>query len=514
LRSAHDDAVKDTKNPRGKRAPEPPAEELELKFQVPEAALASLRDALRAHGARAQRLRAHYFDTPNGRLARARIALRLRLEGRHWIQTLKAEGQGIAHRMEHEVRVVGAPGRVPALDVHRHDDSDAGKVLVASLQAAPNGGLVERFATDVMRLACVVRDETGGAVEAALDLGQVSGGGRSAPIAELELEHRAGPTSALFQLAIAWIRHGGLWLSATTKAERGERLLQPQRLPAPVKAMQPQLAHRADGAAVMRAVLQATLQQVVANAGLIAEGSEHAETIHQLRVGLRRLRTVLRELAPLSPAIRPEWATVLSAAFGQLGQRRDHDVVSAAVRPLLQAVQAPLLTWSPPERVDPVAVVRDATFQVTLVQILALAHGEAAQFAALTPDATRALLARLLNDLHRKVERDGRRFQRLPLEQQHRVRKRLKRLRYLAELTGSLWPGHAVQAYLKRMNAAQDALGHHNDVAVAAAAFRLDARERPAAWFAAGYLQAHLAVTARAAGKALAKILDAKPFWR
>jgi hypothetical protein len=71
-----------------------------------------------------------------------------------------------------------------------------------------------------------------------------------------------------------------------------------------------------------------------------------------------------------------------------------------------------------------------------------------------------------------------------------------------------------VQAYLKRMNAAPDALGHHNDVAVAAAAFRLDARERPAAWFAAGYLQAHLAVTARAAGKALAKILDAKPFWR
>jgi hypothetical protein len=164
--------------------------------------------------------------------------------------------------------------------------------------------------------------------------------------------------------------------------------------------------------------------------------------------------------------------------------------------------------------VDPVAVVRDTTFQVTLVQILALAHGEAVQFAELTPQATRELLARRLDALHRQVERDGRRFERLPLEKQHRVRKRLKRLRYLAELTGSLWPGHAVQTYLKRMNAAQDALGHHNDVAVAAEAFRLDARERPDAWFAAGYLQAHLAVTARAARKALVKTLDAKPFWR
>jgi inorganic triphosphatase YgiF len=506
--------VNDIEPSRGRSPPDRPAGELELKFHVPEGALASLRDALRAHGARTRRLRAHYFDTSSGRLARARIALRLRLEGRHWIQTLKAEGQGIAHRMEHEVRVAGVPGRVPALDAHRHDDSDAGKVLEASLQAAPNGGLVERFATDVQRLACQIGDARGSTIEAALDLGQVSAGGRSAPIAELELEHRAGPTQALFDLAIAWIRHGGLWLSATTKAERGERLLQPQRAPSPVKAQQPQLVHRSDGATVMRAVLQATLQQVVANAGLIADGGEHAETIHQLRVGLRRLRTVLRELSDLSPAIRPEWTAVLSATFGQLGQRRDHEVVSAAVRPLLEAASAPLLAWTAPERVDPVAVVRDATFQVTLVQILALAHGEAAQFAALTPQATRELLARRLDDLQRKVERDGRRFERLPLERQHQVRKRLKRLRYLAELTGSLWPGHAVQAYLKRMNAAQDALGHHNDVAVAAAAFKLDARERPAAWFAAGYLQAHLAVTARAARKALVKTLDAKPFWR
>jgi triphosphatase len=488
--------------------------ELELKFQVPEAALASLREALRAHGARTQRLRAHYFDTPSGRLARAHIALRLRLEGRHWIQTVKAEGQGIAHRMEHEVRVSGMPGRVPAIDPYRHADSDAGKVLAASLQAAPNGGVIERFATDVQRLACRIGIEGGGSVEAALDIGQVSAGARTAPIAELELEHKEGPTQGLFDLAIAWIEHGGLWLSATTKAERGERLLQSPRTPLAAKAQQPHLLHKPDGATLMRAALQATLQQVVANASTLAEGHEHAEVIHQLRVGLRRLRSVLRELSALSPAIKPEWDAVLSAAFGKLGQRRDHDVVSAAVRPLLESVSAPLLTWTAPERVDPVAVVRDKQFQVTLVAILALAHGDAALFAPLTAEATRALLTKTLDDLYRKVERGGRRFERLPLEQQHQVRKRLKRLRYLAELTASLWPGPAVQGWLKRMNAAQDALGHHNDVAVAAGAFRNEARNQPAAWFAAGFLQAHLAVTARAARRALVRTLDEKCFWR
>ena len=488
--------------------------ELELRLHVPEAALASLRDALRAHGARTQHLRAHYFDTGSGRLARAHISLRLRLEGRHWVQTLKAEGQGIAHRMEHEVRVAGAPSRLPLVDPQRHADSDAGKVLAASLQSAPNGGLVDRFATDVQRLACRIADGRGGLIEVALDQGEVRAGERALPIAELELEHLSGPTQGVFDLAIAWIEHGGLWLSAATKSERGERLLQVRRAAPAARAQQPQLAHRCDGSTVMRALLQATLAQVVANAGTIADGSEDADTIHQLRVGLRRLRTVLRELSALSPAIQPEWDSVLSAAFGRLGQRRDRDVVAAAVRPLLEAAAAPLLAWSAPERVDPVAVVRDARLQATLVSILALAHADAASFAALGPEAARRLLVERLDDLHRKVERDGRRFEKLALDHQHRVRKRLKRLRYLAELTASLWPGQAVQAYLKRMNAAQDALGHHNDVAVAAAAFNADAREHPAAWFAAGYLQAHLAVTARAARKELVKALAAKSFWR
>lgn len=490
-----------------------PDSELELKLQVPTDALPSLRAALRAHGARTQRLRAHYFDTANARLARAHVALRLRLEGRHWIQTVKTEGQGVAHRMEHNVRVTGAPGRVPDVSASRHANSNAGKVLMASLQSAPNAGLLERYATDVQRLACRIRDAHGTTIEAALDIGHVASGERSTPIAELELEHKGGPTKGLFDLAIAWIRHGGLWLNATTKAERGERLLQPASPPQPVRAQQPQLAPGADGAAVMRAVLQSALAQVVANAGTIAEGHDAAETIHQLRVGLRRLRTVLRELADLSPSIQPGWDAVLARVFEQLGLRRDHETVAAAVRPLLEAAGAPLLLWTPPQHAAPPVVVREADFQVALVSMLALAHGDADQFASVTPAAARELITQRLDALHRKVERDGARFTKLPLDTQHQVRKRLKRLRYLAELTGSWWRGDAVRAYLQQLGSAQDALGAHNDVAVAAAAFRSDAQQRPSAWFAAGFLQAHLAVTARVARKALVKAMAQKRFW-
>jgi triphosphatase len=389
--------------------------------------------------------------------------------------------------------------------------------VLPSLRAAlrAHGAKAQRpRATDVQRLTCRISDPRGTAIEATLlDVGPAASGVDSMPIAELELVHKGGPTAGLFDLAIAWIRHGGLWLNASTHAERGNRLPTPQPASRAVHAQAPMLSSDTDGAAVLRTVLQSVLQQVIANAGPIAAGRDEAETIHQLRVGLRRVRTVLRELAGLSPSTHPQWDAELARVFEQLGLRRDHQTVAAAVRPLLEAAGAPLLTWSPPRPVDPPAVVRATDFQATLVSMLALAHGDATSFANVEPVAARVLVTQRLDLLHRKVERDGKRFTKLPLETQHLVRKRLKRLRYLAELTGSWWRGDAVRSYLQQLGAAQDALGSHNDVAVAAAAFRTEAERAPDAWFAAGFLQAHLSVTARAARKALVKAMAQKRFW-
>ena len=177
--------------------------ELELKLRVPDASLASLRNALRTHGARMVRIRAHYFDTADGRLARNRVALRLRSEGRQWVQTLKTAGVGAMHRLEHEVRVPSAG--TPTIDLHRHDGSDAGKLLHAALLAAPTSALAERYATDVSRLRCVVGDGHGGDIEVALDIGHATAQARSVALAELELEHKGGPVQGVFELAATWI---------------------------------------------------------------------------------------------------------------------------------------------------------------------------------------------------------------------------------------------------------------------------------------------------------------------
>lgn len=503
--------------------------ELELKFRIPDAALASLRQALRSQGARRTRLQARYFDTEDGLLARHLVALRLRLEGRRWVQTLKAAGAGAVHRLEHEVRVPGSPSAVPPLNLRLHDGSEAGDALQAALQSRPDAELLEQHGTDITRLHCLVQTSGGTVVEVALDTGQAMAGSLSVAITELELEHKGGPVGGLFEWADALVQHGGLWLCSITKAERGQRLAgqtQPSATPKPApmptprparKAQGPRLAASADGATLLRTVLQATLTPVLAAASEVAEGDTAADTIHRLRVALRRLRTVLHELQPLSAAIVPAWDAALADSFALLGQTRDQQAVAAAVQPLLQAAGAPRLHWQADVPVAPAVAVREGRFQATLLAILALAHAGPERFAALSSQQVMALLSARLHKLHGQVAREGRHFEALPIVQQHRVRKRVKRLRYLIDLTGGLWPERgdkrSVKRFVQHLSAAQAALGAHNDVAVAAAAFRRDAAAHPEAWFAAGWLQAHLAVTARRARKALVKVAEGHQFW-
>lgn len=491
--------------------------ELEIKFCLDEAAARRWRAALQAQGAVQERLRALYFDTADGALAGARMALRLRDEDGQWVQTLKAEGDSPIHRLEHEVPVRAGREATPALALARHDGTPAGDVLRRVLGARNEAALEARHETDVTRLKLRVRTPTGTEAELALDTGEVRAGARREPIGELEIEHLAGPLGGLFELAREIVAEGGLWLSTVSKAERGERLRAGEGCkPVAVKAQPLALPAGADGAQLLHAVLRSALDQVLPNASAVAEGSSDAEQIHQLRVGLRRLRTALRELAPLSEALLPAWDAPLQDTFAHLGERRDNETVAEAVQPLLQAAGAPKAAWTMPPAPDTAAEVRGPAFQAVLVQVLglALAEPEAGASAPLDHAGLKALAAARLRRLHRQVLRDGRRFDRLPLERQHRVRKRAKRLRYLAEFVRPLWRAKAVDRYVDELKPVQEALGTHNDVVVAAQKFREDARQDANALFAAGFLQGHLAVTERAARKALRR-LDAKgrPFW-
>jgi CHAD domain-containing protein len=164
---------------------------------------------------------------------------------------------------------------------------------------------------------------------------------------------------------------------------------------------------------------------------------------------------------------------------------------------------------------DPGAIVRADSFQDTLLDLLRWALSEpASAMPKHVPHEARLCLVERLTRLHRQVTRGGEAFEQLSEAGQHQVRKRLKRLRYLAELVGALWAHRATQRYLRRLSPAQDALGHHNDVTAAAAKFLTDAQQDPLSLFAAGYLKAHEAVTARQAHAALAQVTRTRCFWK
>ncbi|WP_374569281.1 CHAD domain-containing protein [Ideonella sp.] len=491
--------------------------ELELKFQVPASALPGVRRALGAGKVQRLHLQARYFDTADGLLASRQLALRLRQEGTDWVQTLKGSTGHLAEREEHAVALGGSGRGGPVLDVQRHRDSAVGQALLRLLQAQPEAALQQVYATDVWRTHRVL-SRGGARIELALDEGRVVAGDAEHALCELEFELKSGPPAALFELAQAWCARHGLWLDSVSKAQRGLLLARGLAHAEPVKAEAPAIGRKTGAAHTLALIVNSALAQVLPNASEVAAGSPAPEHVHQLRIGLRRLRTALRELPALRVPAGFDWpatdAQALEAAFAALGAARDDQAVAAAITARLQAAGAPWPQWPAAEAAPaaPADTVRSAAFQHALIGLLAFTHRALSQ--PDDSDAPQALFGERLQHLHRQVTKAAKRFDTLPVAEQHRVRKRLKRLRYLAEFVAPLYRRTDTERYLRALRPAQDALGQHNDEAVAEAAYRRVAPDEPRAWFAVGWLQAQQAASARQCTKALGQVAKAKPFWR
>ena len=79
--------------------------EIELKFLVPESHVKGLMRQVKVKSSQDIHMSAHYFDTPKQELAAVGIGLRIRQEGLIWVQTIKAGGDGIAARLEHNTEL-------------------------------------------------------------------------------------------------------------------------------------------------------------------------------------------------------------------------------------------------------------------------------------------------------------------------------------------------------------------------------------------------------------------------
>ncbi|HMN81098.1 MAG TPA: CYTH and CHAD domain-containing protein [Burkholderiaceae bacterium] len=298
--------------------------ELELKFRHdPDVARRLSAAGFDPSGAPARRrLLTVYYDTPDSALAARQIALRVRATGDGFVQTVKAVHDSF-ERFEFERPVKSArPDRAAlpdpgagdvAAEVHQHFDS-----------------LTAVFRTDFERLAWRLAPTASLTVELAIDQGRIVAGRARQPIAEVELERLEGSREEFLRWARGFALRHRLVLLLPTKSERGLRLA--RRLPAvpPAVTARPlALTPDLDLAGAARALIDACTGQMLANVEPLLRGTDPAAP-HQLRVSLRRLRTVIR-LFELGAADR-RWRTIADGArriADAAGRVRECDVFAA-----------------------------------------------------------------------------------------------------------------------------------------------------------------------------------------
>lgn len=178
-----------------------------------------------------------YFDTPNGALGAARVALRLRQINGQTLQTVKTAGQGgggLSSRDEWEWEVNG-----------NQLDRAGLKALppFQSLCDATLADLEPQLSTDFTRTKWDIH-HLGSQIELALDEGEIDCHGYRAPIREMELELKRGSPNALWALATTLAADVALRPSDSSKAARGAALGR-QHWPLPEAHTPSEWLHRA-----------------------------------------------------------------------------------------------------------------------------------------------------------------------------------------------------------------------------------------------------------------------------
>jgi len=439
--------------------------EREIKFNLtPDAARRVARHVLAAGPWQRRNVSSAYYDTANERLRRAGVALRFRREGARRLQTLKADGAvhaGLATRSEWEL---AAPGGRLELGAFPRTEIMAATGLDLSRVASK---LRPVFETRFTRRSTPVALDGAARAELCVDVGYVVARGRKEPISELELELKAGDPRALLRYAEKLSPALGLELAFETKAERGYRLASGEAAPRPRKWRKPKLAELATPAEAFTALVGAALAQAGANARGVVHGRD-PEYLHQLRVGLRRLRSALRAFRSLVGAAKPV-VRRLRGFMPAFGEARDWDVFVdwlcqiPAARDLLPHARARRSAARRKAR----QAAASPEFQVFLLRVLRWLHGAPWKRRAGKVDGALTVLGgQSLERLHGKALKQAHGLDWLDAEARHALRIRVKRLRYGCEFFAASFPRASVRPYVKSLEALQDILGELNDVAV------------------------------------------------
>ena len=429
---------------------------------------------------RSLELRGTYFDTPQFRLRSQGMQLRVRRAEGVWIETLKAGEQplaGLYGRQEWETRVDGPQPDLAALAALVGAGSKWHKVLIEPALAK---GLTPVFDSVFRRTVWPLRLPQGTFVELALDQGELRHGDVREPISELELELKAGEPAALFDFALQLQAKVALRVGNLSKSARGYALCTPKAASATV-ASSFELASDMTVEQGFRAIVSHCVTQIQDNESGVV-GSNDPESVHQMRIGMRRLHSALRlfhkwVLFPVALQGELDWLA------GVLGAARDaHVLAESTLVKVAQACskEAELSCLKQAASAAARAKRRRAQTAVGSVRYSRLMLGIVAWLQSSrwheslsneTRDALAApldkLAAKVLVQLHQKLRKSARGLKDGSPEKLHRMRIAAKKARYALKFFQGPHPSRRAERYIDGLTELQDALGWLNDAAVA-----------------------------------------------
>ena len=373
----------------------------------------------------------------------AGISLRLRRQNGGWLQTVKADqhvDRGISNPIELEAPV----------DREEPDPAKiADKKIKRAVQKAATGKTLKPvFETVVERTTRTIKAQ-GSEIELAVDDGEIRAGDETREVREAELELKAGDAEGLlFAAEKLWAGHE-LKLSPRSKAEHGYRLALRKKGTStePEKARPVRIRCKDTCAMAFAAILPSAARQILVNREVVLQ-TDDPNGAHQLRIGLRRLRSALHALRPL--AGRGSLRTFEGCArdMGRcVGTLRDADVLISGIHARAEAAASDKAGFEELREV----LARERQRRRDEVRTALRGHPWTKLQLYLTlwphtldenPRLERPVMGharKALRKAWKKAAKLGRNLEKLDDEHRHEMRKALKKLRYQAEFFAPLF---------------------------------------------------------------------------
>ncbi|OKL43965.1 CYTH and CHAD domain-containing protein [Pseudovibrio exalbescens] len=446
-----------------------------------------------------RKLQSIYFDTPDKRLRNAATTLRIRETGSGRVQTLKV-GTGVIRGLS-STREFELPTEETEPNLSLIDDA----AVRDRVQSLLNGAAIApRFETQIDRVTRDFTRNENTEIEVAFDHGKAIAQGHEQDICEIELELKSGPVSQLYDLAAHLLGDIPFDFSSQSKAEighgladrlSGDKAVDLTATAAPAGKIELKTNQTAEDALV--SILSSCLTQIAGNrARLIKHAdNERIEFTHQMRVGLRRLRSALKVYQPLvAGSALFEMGQEAQRLATYLGNLRDLDVMaSEIIGPLqerspdgieFQGLMIALDSARDTVRQDVIAQLATARANSFILQLARYIQTREWR-EEISPEACEALdmpalefADYALRKRWKACAKRAKHLETLTIEERHELRKALKKLRYAIEFFKTLYDKEQTGIFIKSLKKLQDVFGYLNDVAMTD---RLVAMDLPAA---------------------------------